>query len=288
MIVIFGSTVIVSPFSANYSPDAPVIGYQTDLTVAAISTGSVASGSVVEDPNFPTINMANPSTYLTFKQLTAGESFYVQGRFDGTKNINYIAFAGQNFHAANAIVQVYGATTVDGGGNPIYSSLGAGFVPTDDTPLIVRFNDAAYIAIKATIISTLSPSVFVQIAVCYIGELLLMQRDIQVSFTPVNFGRKSNVVGGLAESGLFLGRIVLDRWLETAANFMYIDPDWYRNFMDAFCDVADITPFFFAWAPVSYPNETGYAWCMDPLPVPIIHDASGLIQVNLTMQGIDS
>ena len=103
---------------------------------------------------------------------------------------------------------------------------------------------------------------FPQIAVIYCGQLLVLERGIKVDVThiPIPFGRKTSIVNGMSESGNFLGRIVLGESRQSRAEFFGFTPEFYRASIDPFLDAAQENPFFWAWAPVDYPLDTGFAW----------------------------
>jgi hypothetical protein len=499
---------VLSLSEAEIDLDNPIIGWENLVDVSNISSGNPTTGAAVENTNFPTINLANTSSYLRFQQLTPGEAIFLQANFDGSRPIDYLGLAGHNFGSSARALSLYGATdlvnnaflrlllhmdgtdastsfvdssptpktftspsgsnaqidtaqskfggasglfdgvgdyittpdhadfalgssdfTIDcwfrvndaGGttlnlagqcdnaatattisfnirrrptntiratvnvgstafncdgalgftnalnpgwhhlafvrtgstlklfidgvqdgtvavtgsvndsanelavgrngetpgsewngwidefcirvgtakwtsnfsppvfansnpGSPEFFLLTSELIVADNTPLLFRFSVANYNAIRIVATST-SGLDTAYAAVMFVGKLLVMERKLQVTFTPLPYGRKSDIVGSRAERGQFLGRVIVGAWVESTANFMYLSPDWYRDNMDAFLEASQTEPFFFAWAPVSYPFEVGYAWAMD-VPTPQIHNPIGIIQVTIPMQGI--
>jgi hypothetical protein len=89
-------------------------------------------------------------------------------------------------------------------------------------------------------------------AVMYAGALLVMERGIWVGHTPLKHGRRVSAIDGAAESGDFLGSIVLGEWRDSSAKFSLLDPDWYRTNMDAFLSdaVSERLPFLLRLAAV--------------------------------------
>lgn len=288
MTVVISDELVLSQVS-EVDPDNPLIGWDNLVTVANISTGRYPDGASVEDTNFPTINMANPSTYLRFQQVNPGESLFIQVDLLGTQQVDYIAVAGHNFGSGARTLQVFGATTVDALGEPVFSSITQEQILGDDTPALFRFALAPYIAIQLVVTALSGASDAAFAAVVFVGKLLVIERKIQLTFTPLPYGRNSDITSNRAEKGQFIGRIIVGSWVETTANFMYISSDFYRDEMDPFVEASETRTFFFAWAPVSYPREVGYAWTMRT-PQPVIHqileDGDHLIQLQLEMQGI--
>lgn len=170
-------------------------------------------------------------------------------------------------------------------GDPQFLPLVTPFIPADNSPILVRFPEDIYIDIEVLATAPDDDTGPARAAVFYCGELLVVQRKLQTSFTPINMGRRSEVLGQRSERGQFLGRQIIGAWVESSANIRYMTAEWYREFMDDFIASTETRPFFFAWAPVSYPLEVGYAWAME-VPQPEIFDPSGLIGVTIQMQGI--
>lgn len=124
-------------------------------------------------------------------------------------------------------------------------------------------------------------------AVLYTGALLVMERAIYVGHTPLKYARQIDAIDGIAESGDYLGSIILGEYRESPAKFSQIDPDWYRENMEPFMAAASSLrrPFFFGWRPYTYPMESGFARLInDPWPTP--DGTSHLTEIELQMRGI--
>jgi len=287
-IIISDNLVLTLQQEEGFDSNNPIIGWQNLVTPSNLSSGSTYNDDPVEDELYPTANLANTSTYQRFQQTNGGESFWIQVDLNGNQDVDYLAIAGHNFGSKQRSVQVFGALGFDSNGDPDFMELTDAFIPGDNTPLIFRFVPGKYIAIRLNVeSSTQAVNDIAYAAVMYVGKLLVMERKIQVSFVPLNYGRRADVTSNRSERGHFLGRTVVGSWLETSATFMYLSPDWYRDNMDDFLKAAQTEPFFFAWAPETYPEEAGYAWLMDNAE-PMIHVPGDVpyMQVTLNMQGI--
>src|SRR5690606_22923811 len=170
-----------------------------------------------------------------FQQSTGGESFWLQCEPQTLQDIDYVAIAGHNWGTLARQIAVFGALERDNADEPVVYPLITPITPTDDTPLIIRFTPAPYLAIRIVVESTLGgDDDIARAAIMYVGKLLIMERKIQVSFTPLVYGRRSNVGSHRSVTGHFLGRTMLGSWTESQATFMWMSPNWYRQFMDPF------------------------------------------------------
>lgn len=124
----------------------------------------------------------------------------------------------------------------------------------------------------------------VRLAVLFVGKTLRFQRKLYVGHTPITFGRRRQIVGGVSESGQLLAPIIRREWVETAISLQHLTPDWYRESLDPW--IANGRFAFFAWRPETYPNEVAYVQIVgDPqvsnqLP-------NGMMQVTINVRGID-
>ena len=124
-------------------------------------------------------------------------------------------------------------------------------------------------------------------AVVYVGKLLIMERGIDINPThvPLPYGRKFKIATGMSETGNFLGRIVTQEHRQTMAEFKWITPAWYRETMDPFLEACPTTPFFWAWNPDEYPEESGYGWMINE-PMPETDPITRRVHVTLEFKGI--
>lgn len=285
MTVVISDSLILVP-GADFDADNPVIGWNNLVDVGNVSSGAVADDAAIEDIDYPTVNLANQSTYQRFQQALGGEDFWIQVTLDGDTDVDYLAVAGHNFGSKARALRVWGAIDFDINGDPDFTELTQELIVDDNSPLLFRFTPAPYIALRLYVLSSTEASDDIAYAaVLHVGKLLVLERKLQVTFTPLKYGRRSEVLSNRSERGHFLGRTLIGTWVETSASIMYLSPDWYREHMDPFVKAAQTEPFFFAWAPLSYPKEVGYAWLMGEAE-PVIHTPVGHIQITLQMQGV--
>lgn len=156
--------------------------------------------------------------------------------------------------------------------------------PIDDTrPIILRHSGLP--ASTSIVIKAMSDTDIPQAAVLYAGMILQMEHGVKwdVQHKQLPHARRSSIVSGMSESGNFLGRVVLNEYRESSAAFAYFTPDWYRENFEPFAAAAVSTPFFWAWNPNEYPEETSFAWLTDDIQ-PETDPATHRVHVTFSMR----
>lgn len=290
MPVIISDELVLSQVQ-DFDPDNPIIGWVNYVT-PSLTSAVFANNPTVDasDVDFPAANMAADTTDTRWEapDSVVFEDIDLIFQFDGLRPIDYLAFAVHNLGTNQRALRVFGATT-SVGGNPVYTALAQEVILADDSPVLFRFAEANYthikLALKSSYIDTEDPYV----SVVFVGKLLVIERKIQVAFTPINYGRRPRIQNARSENGKFLGRTVLSEWRESTASIAYLSSDWYRDELDEFVAASQTETFFFAWAPISYPLEIGYAW-MTNEPAPEIfqslEDGGHIIRIGFEMQGV--
>jgi hypothetical protein len=273
-VVISSALAATAAFQAN--ADTPLIGYETRVTTANIS-------STTETDDDPATNLANPSTALKWTGVVVSPAVdeYITVDVQTAEEMDYVGIARHNFGTAQITVSVEGVT--DGDASPeVWEELVGETLLADDGPAIFRFTAQALAKIRLR----LQPgSEAPTLAVLYTGKLLELERNIYVGHTPITLGRRTKTVTPRSESGNFLGRIVLNQMTETKVDLDYLTPDWYRANFDPFVEAAEESPLFFAWRPGDYPDEVGFCWLTND-PIPQNSLANGMMSVSLDLRGI--
>jgi hypothetical protein len=281
MTVVISAGLVASLSRAIIGSDAngnnPIIGYDNLVT-----TGNITS--TTEAASFPVVNLANPLTHQYWLGVIGSPNVdeYITVVVDTAEEIDYVGIAGHNFGSGLIPVSIeVQATSVDA----FVEVIADLFLP-DDGPAIFRFTPQSAYAVRVRLQpSQLSTPVAPQAAVLYIGKLLILQRRIYIGHTPINYGRETRVITGKSESGNFLGRIITGENRSTAVSMTNLTPAWYRTYLDPFISFAQRYPFFFAWRPLDYPYETGFAWITDS-PKPSNQRGNGMVQISFQMMGI--
>jgi hypothetical protein len=263
-------TVVISPRIALEDLNSPIFGYQNLATTASITASSAASG-------YPASNLANPSTAALWRaSSTAAQTLSTV--ISPAQQVDYLGIAAHNFGTARIAVSV---ETQEGAGDPWVRVIEP-FIPVNDNALIFRFD--AQFAYGARIVLA-AGNIAAQAGVMYAGKLLVSRRRVYVGHTPMTLGPITEVVNGRSEVGHFLGRLVIGEYLSGAVSLSNLPPDWVRSDFVPFIRAAKETPFFFAWRPLKYPDETAFCALMND-PRPTNDRSNGMMKVDLEFEGV--
>jgi hypothetical protein len=268
-VVISRDYVLSSPTSSGDTEtnDNPIIGYRNIIN----------SSNIVSDfanSSFPVSNLVNPATNLKWKSTVASLQYIT---ITPTINaIDYVAIARHNLATSFTPISIEGFDGVT------WSELVSPVILADDRPAIFRFPLQSLLQVRIKLDVGFDIPF---ISVVYCGELLVLQRRIYVGHIPIPFGREDNIVNGKSESGEFLGRIVLGSSVSNAVSLKNITPLWYRAYLDPFIVSSKTIPFFFAWRPMTYPEEVGYAWITNN-PKAVNQSVNGFMSIDLQLSGV--
>lgn len=247
---VLGDTISPDP---NRQPNAnnPLIGWQTTLLGENIEASE-------EDPDHPASNMTNPATVEYWQGLTL-DPFTVTFGVNSIDEIDYVAFAGHNLKGRAVVLEAADPDNLDTSGEPTWYPLTEETILVNNDPVLFRIEKASYLGLR---LSFSDGDEVPMIAVTYMGALLVLQRNIFIGHSPINYSRSADVYTGLSENGHFLGRVVLSQIRATSIAVENVFPDFYRASVDPWVEAIPTTPFFFAWRPGDYPMEVGYCWAM--------------------------
>jgi hypothetical protein len=163
------------------------------------------------------------------------------------------------------------------------ATLGKTIAIEDSLPIIFRFADSSNpLSLQLT-----QGTEAAQIAVIYAGTMLVLERSVKVDVqhADITHARQSEVLGGMSESGNFLGRVLIREWRESQAEFAWFTPDWYRTNFEPFAASAMTEPFFWAWNPTEYPDDTAFAWLIEEIR-PETDPATRRMAATISMRAI--
>lgn len=264
-LVLSPAFVLQSSTGGSFDLSRPIIGWENQITVAGVEADS-------EEPNFPATNTANSATNL-FWRAGGTEVQYLTFLLNEEIPSDYIGIARHNLGSAGVIISVEVRTFAD---SP-WVELIEGFVAPDDAPILIRYVEVSAVAIRLKLVPLDTAP---EIAVVHIGRLLAMPIGLSIGYTPLIDGRITRTATGNAESGDFLGSIILSQRLKSSVTFQNLDDSWYRQFMRPFVAKGRGATFFFSGFPDSHPREAGYAWLTaDPRP-----DFIEALRVNLSLE----
>lgn len=254
---------------ASVPLNTPLIGWRNIVTATTLAVSS-------EDPDFPGVNLTNPSTVEKWKGSgTVTQTITISPA--NTDGIDYVAIARHNIGTLQVPITLAGRRAVS---DPYVTIREV--IPPNDNPILFRFTEQSFSQVQLSIAAA---SAVPQIAVLFVGKLLVFERGVRPSHMPLRFGRAVNVVNGRSENGEFLGSIITGRHRKSAADIANLSPDWARAELEPFLEHAEGSPFFYAWHHDTYPSEVGYCWLTNQ-PEPAINDLDHTMQVLLQLEGI--
>lgn len=214
-----------------------------------ITTSNVTADE--EDADHPVEYLANGSTALYWKGQNAGAQ-NIDVDLGSAMDFDYVGLARHNFGTAGVTYNIQYSTD-----DISYTTIEGPTVAPNDWVIIHEFDTvtARYFRIQITAVASEVP----EIGVLYLGEILRMQRRVYVGYTPFTFAKLSTVSSGFSESGQFLGRVKRREIYDNPIKFENLTPAFIRTLRDFFSS-AEEYPFFFAWRPDDYPEETAYCW----------------------------
>jgi hypothetical protein len=254
-----------SPSNAN----APWIGYHSVVLGTNVSATSEAAG-------FTATNLGNTSTAEKWRGGDTSTQSVVVAE-GNVEECDYFGLAKHNLGSTGATIKLQ--SSPDGS---VWTDVTEDVMPATDYAIMYRFEAATHNFWRLLIVPG---SAAPQIAVFYLGRLLVAQRSIYVNHTPLTLGRNQAVTTGRSDNGQFLGRVLRREFLKTSVQLNNLTPDWYRTYFDPFAEASSVAPFFWAWRPEDYPEEVGYAWIQGAI-TPSNARANGMMQVGFEMEGV--
>jgi hypothetical protein len=159
-----------------------------------------------------------------------------------------LAIVGHNLFTALAVVSVESSTD-----EVTWTERLAGFTPTSDKALLVKFTASATAVHWRVVIAT--SSVAAQIAVCLLGTRMDFERFPSGNFDPAP--EKLNGVAARSKMGHMVGATLQNIGIEIRADFKSLTPAWIEaTFRPAWDDhLSLLKPFFFAWDTANHPAD---------------------------------
>jgi hypothetical protein len=241
--------VVLSPKPiAPQDPNAPVILYQNRLTTASVAAGGTG-GQLVLSPN----------TFDRWQGTIApASSAVITFTLPNNTSLDCLAVGAHNLGtlSGGATLRCEYAVTVGGAWvdfAPLQTRNGGDTRPV----MFIRATPVTVRQIRFRVTSGTGPYF---VGVIYAGLKLQMPHPIYGGHSPLPLNATTDYFNNRSESGEWIGRQIRRRGFETSVELPRLKPDWYRANFQPFVDSAKENPFFFAWRPVSYPDEVGYCW----------------------------
>lgn len=246
----------------------PRIGYHNLVVYGGVTADSEAA-------NYPASNVTNVST-AEYWQSASNATQYINFEL-GVNAWDYFAIGGHNLEGS-----VY---QLESRADPAdaWTAVTDEAIPGDNNAIMHLFESLTHPYARLKIIP--ASGVFPKIAVIYIGQILTLQRRVYVGHTPGVYGRQTEVVSGMSESGQYLGRIVKRQTLSTSISQENVTAAYYRQHIEPFVQAAILRPFFLAWRPAQYPDEVVFAWATSDI-VPENHRTNGMMKFDIQMRAL--
>ena len=264
MSLVISSNMVLGTFvDIEIDPNTPRLCWRNRVTTDNVSATSA------EGRNHPATNLANPSTAFTWKATSDADQTITVNT--GGAQVDYLGFARHNLSTdAEIRVQFNGITNLDWKQVP------------DDQSILALLNAGEPAEVTLDIRNNPDPP---KIAVLYVGLSMPIQRNIYVGHTPITYGTRLEKIGGISESGQYLGELITRETRRSQISFQNLTPDWYRENMADYLKQRPRPPFFWAWRPQKYPDEVGFVWVRGN-PEPSNQRANGMMSVDLDIEGI--
>lgn len=275
------SSVIVAP---SYALSAaalveswrPMIGWENRIGASNVTADSEAA-------LWPVTNLANPSTAEKWLSESTSEQL-ITVTWSGSDPVDYAGVARHNWGSAGVTVSLEGLVA---GGDPEdeddWSEIVAAHLLADDAPKVYRFAAQVLNGLRFRLVPDGTAP---EAAVAHVGKALVLYYGLPPGHVPISQARQTDKGNLRAQSGDYLGTILLSSGLRSAIEQRDLPPDWYRENLEPLrAAAADGATFFFAWAPDWRPDEVGYCWITND-PQPVANQTTGEVDVSLEIAGV--
>lgn len=222
----------------------------------------------------PVSNLGNPSTAFGW-EATSTDLQEIEVDTQGL-TLDYLGIARHNLETVAEIKIEFNVA------GTYYTVFDWNSVEFEKQVMLYFFNIATPDSVRLSIRNnTVAP----KIAVLYIGQATVIPRKIYVGHTPITMGINRSVIGGMSESGQYLGHVTRRRSLSSKVELKNLNPLWYRENLQQFFSTPTRQPFFWAWRPEQYPDEVGYAWLTKDA-TPSNQRSNGMMEISFDMEAI--
>lgn len=269
---------IATPSSLTANP-ATAVTPPFPLNHARILYENVLQGynSITDTgPTGTAINAIKPNTWERWKFSTAANTLIID--FSTAVDFDTVCIASHNLSNAGATIAVYYEPEPGG----VFLELDTK-TPTNNEPICFYSEtllDALTIEIRIT-----GASGVPQIGYVSAGESLQMQRPFFNGHIPITDGDVTEYYSNRTESGEIIGQHIRRQGYQTTADWRYIDDTWYRTYFDPFKKAAKLTPFFFMWNLLEYPDDVGFCRISQDINSPMQNGFTAKRTISMTLLG---
>lgn len=241
----------------------PIIFYQSVYGPQDVYSVDASS---IEVDGFPLVNVWNPDTSSKWQcPPTHGQIEFVIENNSGAE-VNYIAIAGHNFNALeSSSVLIQSGSNL----NSLTSRISTPSEKMGAEPVVLYFLPTTNRFIKITITRSLATTNNVIVSHIKLGSAMHLQRREFSGVAPGTISPRVKKTTYGSESGQYLGQIVHRSYKKAKCNQEKNTPEFVRstvvpfiNHCNGFPEQSDWSSgsFFYAWRPVTHPDEVVYGW----------------------------
>lgn len=279
MPVVISSDLLVAPIAEaeiGINANNPRIGIQN------ISSQETISDSLSQLSSNPAWLTGTPNTYERWKTVDAGAHVW-QSDVDAVP-VDYIGIAAHKGLIGKSVRVIIQEQV------GINQTVAGPFSITSNDPVMVLFEEKHPISIVLVIQDPSFENFSIEIGNIYVGKTVTLPRRIYVNHTPITYGRNAVVSQVATSNGNLLDPVLRSVSLESSVSMDNIPPDYYRSKIHTqFALIAESgTPFFWAWRPQKYPNETGFCQMTSGSFSMSNSRPNGFCQMGFSMKGFSS
>lgn len=224
-------------------------------------------------PGFYAGALGNSLTNEFFRPTTSPAT--ISYDFGESKFVDYVAIGAHTLGDTSSTVLIEHSED-----DVTYTAL-PDFIANDNRAMIVLFSQIQVRYLRITLSYDGAAPV---IGIIYAGIALAMQRPIYGGHSPVTLSRNTDTYPQTSTSGQWLGRSIVNNGFRSSADFKNLTAAWYRAFFDPFVFSARRYPFFFAWNPMEFAQETALCWSNGNIS-PSNMGTRDLMQVSIDLNG---
>ena len=189
------------------------------------------------------------------------------------QTVDYVAIAGHNLAGSTVTLLVNNSVA----GSTIVGS---------NRPFIFRFPQRTGTSFRIRTNKPTGP--VAEVAVCYVGRALELERGIWTGHAPMRFNRDNRYLNNLSETGQLLGRKLISQGAVGDIAVDNLTSDWVRDEWEPFTLHAERRGFFFQHNPSEYPNEVAYCWTTGNSEASnaVPNGQKGLMSASVSVRGI--
>ena len=156
------------------------------------------------------------------------------------------------------------------------------FAPEDNQAIMLIYEPVTAMAWRLTVSGGTG---IPRLGVIYIGESLAMQRPIYGGHAPITLQLKTILTNQMSEAGQFMARSIVRQGVGTSYSWSNLTAGWVRQYWRPFQKAARSVPFFIAWRPISFPDETAFVWTLSDIS-PSNSGMKNFMSISMDVAGV--